>query len=381
MMFANIKPVLIGIGAAVILGGLGYTKVYLPKVTYDSVLAKEGNLTENVNGVGTLEAKEIILLAPKSTSKIGALYVDEGDHVKRGAVLARMELSDLAGNKIESAALIDKSRSQMGSQKALIDDLTAKKELSDATLKRYRTLIKGGFVTQAELDGAEAQARSANALMVSAQENLAQSVHEVQRAEGSLSALNAKINDLSLSSPIDGIVVSREAEVGSTVGAGMAILRIANPKTVWVKAYIDERQSGLLRVGQKGFVTLRSTHKCKWPAIVSRIGVESDRITEERVVYLTLQETPEPLYLAEQAEVEIIIAKYTNALILPAEAIVYNEDNSGVWMSDNGKAVFHPVYVLGHNSDGNVAISGLEKGSRVILIGNRPLKAGDKVRL
>ena len=54
MMFANIKPVLIGIGAAVILGGLGYTQVYLPKVTYDSVLAKEGKLTENVNGVGTL---------------------------------------------------------------------------------------------------------------------------------------------------------------------------------------------------------------------------------------------------------------------------------------------------------------------------------------
>ncbi|MDD3598347.1 efflux RND transporter periplasmic adaptor subunit, partial [Sulfuricurvum sp.] len=95
MMFANIKPVLIGIGAAVILVGLGYNKVYLPKVTYDSVFPKEGNLTENVNGVGTLEAKEVILLAPKSTSKIGALYTDEGDRVKKGAVLARMELSDL----------------------------------------------------------------------------------------------------------------------------------------------------------------------------------------------------------------------------------------------------------------------------------------------
>jgi HlyD family secretion protein len=108
-----------------------------------------------------------------------------------------------------------------------------------------------------------------------------------------------------LRSPIDGIVISREAEAGSTIGAGTPVFKIANPKTLWVRAYIDERQSGPLQVGQKAVVTLRSTGEQKYAGIVSRIGVVSDRITEERVVYITLDHLPQPFSLGEQAEVQI----------------------------------------------------------------------------
>ncbi|MDP3301918.1 MAG: efflux RND transporter periplasmic adaptor subunit [Sulfuricurvum sp.] len=258
-----------------------------------------------VNGIGTLEAKEIITISPKHTSTIGAVYADEGDRVAKGSRLAQMELSELAGAQLQNSAIVEKSRSQMAAQKAAIEDMKAKKTLADATLKRYKNLSKGGFVTQAELDTAQTSSQSANAALLSAQEALKQSQHEIQRAVGSLDSVNATIHDYSLRSPIDGIILSRDAEAGSTIGAGTPVFKIANPKSVWVRAYIDERQSGPLKVGQKAIATLRSTGDKTYSGIVRRIGVVSDRITEERVVYITLDTLPEPLYLGEQAEVQI----------------------------------------------------------------------------
>lgn len=272
-----------------------------PKVAEPLVQADKNQ----INGIGTLEAKEIITISPKNPSKISAVYADEGDQVSKGERLAQMELSELAGVQTQSSATIEKSRAQVASQKALIDDLKAKQALADATLTRYKNLIKGGFVTQAELDGVQTSARSANAALSGAQEALKLSQHEVQRALGSLDSVNATISDYALRSPIDGIVISRDAEAGSTIGAGTPVFKIANPKTLWVRAYIDERQSGSLQVGQKAVVTLRSTGKQKYEGVVSRIGVVSDRITEERVVYITLNHLPVPFSLGEQSEVQI----------------------------------------------------------------------------
>ena len=258
-----------------------------------------------VNGIGTLEAKEIITISPKYPSKISAVYADEGDSVTKGERLAQMELSELTGVQTQNSAAIEKSRAQVASQKALIEDLKAKQALADATLKRYTNLIKGGFVTQAELDAVQTSAKSAASALASAQESLKFSQHEVQRAVGSLDSVNATISDYSLRSPIDGIIISRESEAGSTIGAGTPVFKIANPKTLWVRAYIDERQSGPLQVGQKAVVTLRSTGEQKYAGIVSRIGVVSDRITEERVVYIALDHFLQPFSLGEQAEVQI----------------------------------------------------------------------------
>lgn len=298
------RPVLVG---AVILIVIAYITSLLdtPAPKAPKVSSEKQTPSNQVNGVGTLEAKEVITISPKNASTVGTVYADEGDHVAKGARLAQMELSDLAGVQLQNSAMVEKSRSQLASQKAAIEDLSAKKTLADTTLARYKNLSKGGFVTQAELDTATASAKSANAALISAQEALKLSQHEIQRAVGSLDSVNATIRDYSLRSPIDGIILSREAEAGSTIGAGTPVFKIANPKSVWVRAYIDERQSAELRVGQNAIVTLRSTGEKQYRGIVRRIGVVSDRITEERLVYITLDTLPEPLYLGEQAEVQI----------------------------------------------------------------------------
>ncbi len=313
MTFANNKKWLIMGVLVLIAGAVIVKKVILPKTVPVIVAPQVINAQDSVYGVGTLEAKEVVILAPKTTSKLQALYADEGDLIKANQVVAKMEISELRGNIQESNAALAKSRSQLAASKAIIEDLEAKKSLSDATLIRYTTLLKGGFVTQAEFDAAQANARSANAQLKSAKENLMIGAHDIEKSNAALIAQNAKIDDLILRSPFDGIVISRDAEVGSTVGAGVAIFHIANPKTLWVKVYIDERQSGALSIGQKATVTLRSLNDKHFAGEITRIGMESDRITEERVVYIRLLNGPELVHIGEQAEANITISSKSDA--------------------------------------------------------------------
>lgn len=253
-------------------------------------------------GTGTLEAKNIVVIAPKTTAKILLLSVDEGDTIHAGQLLAQLETSEVEAALNESLASIEKSRAQRESQNGLISDLQARYELSESNLKRYATLHKEGFVTQVEYDTAIAAQKSAKAQLHSAKQTLALYERDIQKAQASRAVQEAKREDLMLRSSIDGIVLSRNAEAGSTIGAGSTIFRLADPKSVWVKVYIDEAQVHKIALGSKAQVSLRTYPDTLFDAKVIRIGVESDRITEERVVYLTLEQQPKSFHLGDQAE-------------------------------------------------------------------------------
>ncbi len=257
-------------------------------------------------GTGTLEAKNIVIIAPKTTARILSLHADEGDSVRAGQLLAQMEPSEIEAALNESRVGIEKSRAQREAQNALIGDLHARYELSDANLKRYASLHKEGFVTQAEYDSAVAAQRSAASQLQSAKQTLALYERDIQKTQASSAVQQAKFDDLMLRSPIDGVILSRNAEAGSTIGAGSAVFRVADPKSSWVKVYIDEAQIHKIALGGKAQVSLR-THPGKlFDASVVRIGVESDRVTEERVVYLALKQSPEAFNLGDQAEAKFL---------------------------------------------------------------------------
>lgn len=257
-------------------------------------------------GTGTLETKNVVIIAPKTTARILSLHADEGDSVRAGQLLAHMEPSEIEAALLESRAGIEKSRAQREAHNALIGDLQARYDLSDANLKRYASLHKEGFVTQAEYDSAVAAQRSAASQLQSAKQTLALYERDIQKAQASSAVQQAKLNDLMLRSPIDGVILSRNAEAGSTIGAGSPVFRVADPKSLWVKVYIDEAQIYKIALGGKAQVSLR-THPGKvFDASVVRIGVESDRITEERVVYLALKHSPEAFHLGDQAEAKFL---------------------------------------------------------------------------
>ncbi|MFZ2889337.1 efflux RND transporter periplasmic adaptor subunit [Sulfuricurvum sp.] len=306
MKFAD-KKIIIGL-IVLILGAIVLKKMFwVSEVPVPTVEKSTIETNSTVFGTGTLEAEEIVILAPKTTVKIQNLYADEGDMVHAGQLLAVMEPSELSAALHEGEASIAKSRSQLSAAKAALKDLKAKAHLADQTLERYRELLKGGFVTQAEYDSAYASAQSASAQLESGHENIKLLTLDVEKSGAAAAAQRLKIDDLSLRSPFNAKVISKNGEVGSTISAGSAVFRLVNPKTYWVKLYVDERQSRKIKVSQKATVSLRSYPDQTFEAQVARIGSESDRVTEERIVYLTFKQLPSELYLGEQAEASIHI--------------------------------------------------------------------------
>ena len=367
--------------AIIAMGNFFYLKVYLPKITFTSISPMVNDINETVFGVGTIEAKEMILLAPKTTSKVLSLFADQGDTVDKGKILATMDPSDLVASKEESLMSMKKSQMSLLAAQSLIKELEAKYHLARITLTRYENLISKGFVAQAELDTALSLEQSAKAQLENAMVQIRVLQADVERNKALANSSNAKIDDLTLRAPEEMVVMSRDAEVGSTVPSGSPVFKLINPQTIWVKIYINERQSGALHVGQSASINLRSHPDKSYQGHIARIGVESDRTTEEREVDIALDNPQRPLFIGERAEATIQLSSHPRALTLPRLAITTHNGEKGVWIAKDGRAHFQPLSLHVSNFDGLIMIEGVSEKDKVILPAGRDMSEGMRVKL
>lgn len=364
------------------IGSFFYFKVYLPKITFASISPIIQDVNETAFGVGTVEAKETIVLAPKTTAKVLSLFADQGETVTKGKLLAIMDPSDLLASKEEASMAMKKSQMSLFSQQSLLKDLEAKYHLAHTTLTRYQHLISEGFVAQAELDAAFSAEQSAKAQVENAtwQVNLMQA--DIARNEALVKSSNAKIEDLALKAPENMVVLSRDAEVGSTVLAGSPVFRLINPSSIWVKIYINERQSGALHVGESASITLRSHPSTPYSGHIARIGLESDRTTEEREVDIAFDQPPQPLYVGERAEATISLAQHTHALTLPLLTLTTHQGIKGVWLAKQGHAHFQPLTFQAFSADGLMIVKeGVTDKDTILIPARHDITEGMRIRL
>jgi HlyD family secretion protein len=190
---------------------------------------------------------------------------------------------------------------------------------------------------------------------------------EIAAATAALSAARAKEADTIVVSPIDGFIVSRDLEPGAAVGAGTSILKVADPRTGWATVFVDEREAGPLFVGDASDVSLRSQPGKTFRGKVARIRSESDRVTEQRVFDITLNEPPSQWTLGEQVEATIrAAAKRITAL--PLGAVVRTPDGTGAWMIVDGRLRFREARFGLLDPDGWIEVlDGLSPGEHVVL--------------
>jgi HlyD family secretion protein len=165
---------------------------------------------------------------------------------------------------------------------------------------------------------------------------------DVSAAAAALASVTARKADTEISSPIDGFVVSREVESGTAVSPGSPILKLADPASIWVTVFIDERDAGSLAVGDVADVALRSIAGRTFSGKVARIRRESDRVTEQLTVDIRFDDRPGRLTLGEQAEATIQPSG-KKALALPLAAVVQSPKGAGAWTVVDGRMRFKPA--------------------------------------
>ena len=186
--------------------------------------------------------------------------------------------------------------------------------------------------------------------------------------------------NLLLLAPRDGLVTSRDAEPGSTVIAGQAVLRLVEPDSLWVKARLDQGRSRGLAVGQPADIVLRSNVSTPLPGKVARIEPVSDSVTEERIVQIAFEHIPAGLSVGEMTEVTVKTGAAQSGLLLSNAAIKQMPQGSGVWKLKDGKPSLTPVKLGSTSLDGNVQIlDGLAAGDEVVIHSERELSEGARI--
>ena len=341
------------LAALLVVGGgiIFYNKVYIPKSTYAKVSPVKGDLNIAVFGIGDVGAKDIYAVNAQTSAKILTITKDAGDWVKKGELLVRMDPVDLPQLLQEAKISVKKATLELVASKKELLSLIAQKKLALITYERYAKLKEQSFASQSEYDKAKADLDALNAQIAASKARINSASAEIVRAKKSVEALEVKLTRYTITAPIDGYVISKEADVSESVVPTQAILKIVDPKTVWIKAYIDERISGNIRVGQRASITLRSQANKKFSGIVKRIAPESDAVTQEREVDVAFTKLPIPFYINEQAEVLIDTEAFKDVTKIPSNLLVHKDGKVGVWVDENSKAHFQEVKVLGisHN--------------------------------
>jgi RND family efflux transporter MFP subunit len=360
--------------ALMVLAALFYLKVFVPKHTFDTVHPTKGDLTVRVFGIGEVDTRDIYPLGAQTGGKILTLPVDEGTWVKKGDVIATIDPVDLPQLLDEAKITEKKARFAVRAAQKQLQSLEAQKRLSKITYERYGKLKTQGFAAQAEYDKAKADLQSIDAQIDATLAQIDSAKIEIDRARKSIEALQEKLERLQVVSPVDGLVVSRDAAPAQTVLPSQAIVHIVDPKTVWVKAWIDERISGGVQTGQPATITLRSQSGKTMAGRVVRIGTQSDPVTQEREVDVAFMKLPVPFYLHERAEVAVETGSMTDTKMIPARLLTFRNDKAGVWTLKQNRAHWQPVKVAGRTDEKAAIASGL-KASDTLLIPDATKKA------
>ena len=381
-MISKIVKYLIVIAIVAAGGYLFYKKVYIPKTTYTTITPQKGDISEQVFGIGNVGAKNTYLINAGVGSKILSILTDEGRWVKKGDLLVTMDEVDLPKLLEQSKISVQKAEFALKASQKRLKGLIAQKDLAYKTYIRYKKLKNQSFASQAEYDKAKADLNEIISQIDVTKAEIESAKAEIDRAKKSVEALEVKISKYKIYSPVDGFVISKEAETAQDVLPNQTILKIVDPKTVWVKTYIDEKISGGVKVGQKATIALRSQNGKKLNGYVKRIVTQSDPVTLEREVDVAFDKVPIPFYINEQAQVVISTKKFSDVIKVPANLIVYKDEKAGVWVAKGDKAHFQKIEIIARGED-FVGVKGISLNDKLIKISpnNKPLKEGMRIHL
>jgi HlyD family secretion protein len=326
------------------------------------------DLTARAYGNGTVETRVVITVSSKVTGRIQTLLADQGDHVKRGQLLARLEEEDLAQQELQAEAGMKKSAAMLATEEATLRKARASLELADRNAKRFRTLVDKEYVSRLDAEQYETSARLAAEEVERCLAATEAARLEQAATRATMGYASSRRKDMLIYAPEDGIVISRDMEKGATVSPGLPIYRIADPGNTWVKANVDESQLPGISEGNGATISLRSAPGKKFKGKVARIGRESDRVTEELEVDVAFDPVPKDFRLGEQADVLVATDMKRNVPSLPAAALVSRGKQRGVWTICEERLKFREITTGIEDREGFVeVISGIDTGTTVAL--------------
>jgi RND family efflux transporter MFP subunit len=323
-------------------------------VTVEVATLERRDLAPVLSFSANLEAVWSTDVSAKADGRIDQLLVEEGDLVKAGTVLARLDTNELA-------ALVMQAEGQVRQAKATL-------EQNELNFQRMDTLSKQNAVSAQTLDSARTQ------------RDLAQG--GVTAAEGNLLLLQTRLQNANIESPLTGVVVKRYVQSGAFTKAGAGIVAVADVTSLLAKAMVGEAQLSELKLGAPVTVRVNALKDQEFKGTLTRLSPAAALPARTFTAEVNIPNPQGILKAGMFARAEIIGQVRAKVLAVPESALVLREDQKTIFVATPDNKVVQKVLKLGDAAGGWVEVlEGVKEGDKIVIAGQHKLKDGATIRL
>lgn len=366
--------------------------------------AIERTIVETVYSSGKLFPATELEITSNVSGTIVELFVKDGDAVKKGQLLAKIDPEALVSIVERTKASTEGSRAQLQAVKAQKKQLEAQFDNTKIIYKRNKKLFEDGVISKAEFEAAEATYNTALANLEAADQNILAAEFSVKSAEATVKEQEKNLSQTRIYAPINGVVSTLykkqgEQVVGTAQMAGTPILKIANLNTVEVRVDVNERDILTINQGDSAAIELDAYPDRKFAGIVTQIAntatgltsltsqLTSDQITNFEVRILMLPDSyyelqtendKSPFRAGLSASAEIITNTALNILSVPVAAVTAKEDEADQENIKKEAELKEYVFILkGDSVEMRTVVSGIQNDNYIEII--KGLEPGEEI--
>lgn len=291
-----------------------------------------GDIRDVVEATGTINAVINVQVGSQVSGTISKMYADFNSHVTKDQIIARIDPSLFEGAMLQAKADLETARANAAASKANLEKARAAEAQAKADYERTRPLAAQGIVAPQQLDVSKANEDSAVAAISAAQADVQQAIAQVSQKAAAVTVAQTNLDHTIIRAPIDGVVVSRNVDIGQTVAASLqapTLFTIAQDLTkMQVYAKTDESDVGQMKNGQPVVFKVDAFPSDQFRGRVSQIRMNATTV-QNVVTYDTIIDFDNPemkLFPGMTAYVTIPVAAAHDVLKVPNAALRYKPD-------------------------------------------------------
>ena len=299
---------------------------------YFTAPLERGDIRELVEATGTINAVTTVQVGSQVSGTLAHLNADFNSRVKKGQVIAQIDPSIFQGVLLQNRADLENARANLAAARANLERARATAVQTRAEYQRTQQLATEGVMSQQQLEVTRANSESAEAGVSAAQAQVTQAAAQVSQRAAAVKVAETNLSYTTIEAPVDGVVVSRNVDVGQTVAASLqapTLFTIAQDLTkMQVYAKTDESDVGQIQVGQRATFKVDAFPRDSFEGRVVQVRMNA-AVVQNVVTYDTVIEFANPdlkLFPGMTAYVTIPVASASNVLKVPNGALRYKPD-------------------------------------------------------
>jgi len=345
------------------------------EVEFETARIERGDIEHRVIATGRIEPLSKVEIRSKVNGIIRTLSVDDGDRVSKGQVIIELDRDILASQVNGARAALEKARARY--EQAQIEASTVDLDSAQRKYDRTKKLFAQGLTSEEQIEDAQTALDMAKQAYAARKAAVIMANAELSAATAALELAENELQYATIVSPVDGIVLHRDVDVGSAVASvtstmGTLLMTLGDMRELHMVGDVDESDIGLVREGMPVRISVESYPDRKFNGRVKRIsplGVAKDRIMNFEVE-VSIEDADVPLRTNMTADAEIIVNKHQYVILVPQNALRFERSQSFVETPDSsqpsGKRRIDVTLGIG-GTDFSEVLTGLDEGTEVVI--------------